>query len=232
MKTLSSPWAIIKKSWKTFFDKENFKFFVMIYLPLLPFSALSVVQSVYFNTQDKDVMSTQLAQFFTQYAWIFIPLIIIVLIGLVVSFWVGVSGIMAVSGVVEGRKEDMRQIYRSSWKMLWGYALLGIASGFLVLLGFIALVIPGIIIATWLHFANFEFIVAKKGIKGSMSGSKNLVKGNFFKVLGRVIVFDLFISVVQFGFQIIPFGIGSLVFSLFGALVILPHYYLYKELSL
>jgi len=61
--------------------------------------------------------------------------------------------------------------------------------------------------------------------------SKEMAKGNYWKILGRLVIFGLFMIIVEFVLGVIPFGIGSVAVSLCGALFILPTYLLYKEIS-
>jgi hypothetical protein len=98
-------------------------------------------------------------------------------------------------------------------------------------MGFALLVIPGIIFLVWFTFSRFIMIEKGLNIKESLLKSKAMVKGRFWKILWRVLVFGLFCLLVEIVLSVIPYGIGSIVWTLFGALTILPTYLLYRELS-
>ena len=218
---LSSPIGLIKKSFGIFFEKKSLVYFLKVYAILLPFSLLTFFE-------EKVVADP--AEVFGRYLWLIPAALIFVLAYLLVGFWVSASGIFAVAAVVGGDTLSVKKTFLSSWKVLWGFSLLQIVVGFLVGLGFILLIIPGIILMVWFHFAAFGFITKKLGVKESVLASKKLVSGNFWEVLGRIFVFGLFTTFSQILLSIVPFGIGSALFPMFGALFMLPSYLLYKEL--
>ena len=72
----------------------------------------------------------------------------------------------------------------------------------------------------------------KKLLAGDrLSLSKQLVKGSFWKVFGRLFIFGLFNILVQILALFVPFGIGSIVVTIVGALFFIPLYLLYEELK-
>ena len=97
--------------------------------------------------------------------------------------------------------------------------------------GVLLLIIPGIIFGVWLSFSNFVFIDKGLGVKASMGKSRELIKGRFWAVLYRLLVFGLFSGLAGAVVSAITFGIGSALVALAGALFMLPSYLLYKELS-
>jgi hypothetical protein len=58
-----------------------------------------------------------------------------------------------------------------------------------------------------------------------------MVKGIFWKILGRLIVFGAFMILIEAILSVIPYGVGAIVTSLCGGLFMLPVYLLYKEIS-
>jgi len=69
------------------------------------------------------------------------------------------------------------------------------------------------------------------GVKLSLLKSRQLVKGVYWEVLGRLIVFGMFTVIIQIILSMVPYGVGSVVNSLSGGLYMLPLYLLYRELS-
>src|SRR5690606_4491634 len=70
--------------------------------------------------------------------------------------------------------------------------------GLAVILGFILLIIPGIVLAVW--FSQVVFIYAIEGGKGSevLGRSRQYVIGRWWQVLGRLIVIGLVSLLISF----------------------------------
>ena len=83
--------------------------------------------------------------------------------------------------------------------------------------------------------AKFIFIDQGLGIKASLSASRELLRGRFWSVFWRFLVFGLFFGLIGgialYLLSLIPYGIGSIISTLMGAFFILPYYLLFKELS-
>lgn len=211
MKELSPPIELVKKSLKIFFEKKNLIYFLKVYSPMIPFAVISVAQ-----------------QYFT---WISGAFLVVGLISLVVYFLVGLAGIYAVQGVVSGNVLSIKGTYEAAWANLWKFSLLAILIFLITLGGTLLLIIPGIIFGVWFAFSRFVFVDKNIGVKASLSASKALVKGRFWKVFGRLIVFGIFFILIEIVTGIVPFGLGSILTGVAGALLLLPSYLLYKELS-
>lgn len=230
MQKLSSPIDLIKKSFRIFFKKENLRNFLKIYIILVPFAIFSLVQSRLVNINAENLNLSKVSFPLAQYGWLLGIIVIINLINVMVSFWVSVAGIKLVSEVLGGNTVSIRETFRFAWKKLWVFFLLSVLVGLITGLGFLLLIIPGILFLVWFRFSAFELITKKVGVMGAISGSRKLVSGRFWQVFGRIIVFGLFGTLVQFVFWSVPLGIGDILLPLFGALLILPYFLLYKEL--
>jgi hypothetical protein len=220
MKTLSSPIKLIQDSVKIFFDKKNLPNFLKIYLPLLPFALFSLWQTTYFKGVDQLKDYRLLA-----------VVVVLNLVYLVVFFWVSVSGFLSVKKIISNESVEFKKIYGESWKMLWKFSLVSILVFLAMLGGTILLIIPGIIFSVWFYFAKFVFVDRNLGVIESMKKSRSLVAGNFWQVLGRLIVFGVFTALAGFAVSVIPYGIGEALTSLLGAVFVLPAFLLYKELE-
>ncbi|HJY98460.1 MAG TPA: hypothetical protein VJ227_01975 [Patescibacteria group bacterium] len=222
MITISGPVQLIKKSFAVFFKKENFVYFLKIYLIFLPAAVLSWA----YNPSRGSVEAFLIAN------PVYILLVLLfTLIYLFLAFWVAISVIIAMQRAVDGGELSYKNTYSTAWKYLGKYALLQIVIGPIIVIGFTLLIIPGLMFLIWFSFAGFELVTKGKGVRASISGSRNLVKGRFWAVSGRFIVFGLFNILVQIIFSLVPFGIGGVISTLFGGLMMLPAYLLYKELT-
>ena len=213
MKKLSSPVKLIKDSFKVFFEKKNLVYFASIYLLLIPFQILFYFQG--------DVKSTPL-----------IGVVVLVnILYLFVYLLTLAAGISAIKRVVDKEPLDVKKTFVFAWKNLWKFSILVTLVFLATLGGVLLLIIPGIIFGVWLSFSNFVFIDKGLGAKASMGKSRELVKGKFWAVFGRLFIFGLFSGLAGGVVSVIPFGIGSALVALAGALFMLPSYLLYKELS-
>lgn len=203
---LSGPVELIKKSFAIFFKKENLIYFLKIYAILVPFTIISLFQNSLINSRIQSI--TDPLQFFNQYMWLIIPGIFIGLAGLIISFWVGASGILAIDRVTGAANLSAKETLAATWKMLFKFSVLDILIGLIVTLGFVLLIIPGILFWVWFYFAGFELITKGTGIKESLGNSKKLVAGRFWAVVGRLIIFGLFSALAGFLVSIIPYGAG------------------------
>jgi hypothetical protein len=226
---LSSPIDLIKRSVSIFFERKNLVYFLKIYAFLLPFTVFSLIQDRFFDFSAQDASDP--TQFFSKYAWMILPAVIIAIAGLVFSFWVRVAGIFAIDKVVSGMVLPIKETFGTAWKMLFKFSLLDIILGMVTVIGFILLIIPGFIFLIWFLFSEFELVTKGTGIRQSMSNSKKLVSGRFWAVTGRLLVFFLFMSLISIILSLMPFGIGSVLNTLGGPLFAIPFFLLYKELS-
>ena len=220
MKKLSSPFDLIKKALSLFSKKENLLYLIQIYLPLIPFSIISVVQHYAPNS------IINLNSF-----WVTPVAAVLQILYLLTYVFVAASGIVAVGKVVEGGTLSVKSAFGSGWKKYWVFLLFSVIFFLIEVLGFVLLIIPGVLFLVWFAFSRFIIIKSDLGIKEALVASRQLAKGRFWKLLGRLIVFGAFTAVLEIILSIIPFGIGSILTALAGGLFILPIYLLFKEVS-
>lgn len=220
MKKLSSPFDLIKKAVDLFSKKENLIFLVKIYLPLAFFSLLSIAQS-YLPSSIINSKSVFLV----------IATVLIQVLYILTSVFITISGIIALKKVVDGKELSVRKTFDSARKTYWPFLLLSIVLFLAYLLGFALLIVPGMLFVVWFAFSRFMMIEKGLGVKESLLKSKEMVKGIYWKTLGRLIVFGAFVVIIEVILSAIPYGIGAIVTDLCGALFLLPVYLLYKELS-
>jgi hypothetical protein len=220
MKKLSLPFDLIKKAVNIFAKKENLLFLIQIYVPVAVFSAIFIAQS-FLPASIRNSNSI----------WLVIGVGLVQILYYLTSVFITVSGIIALGKVVGGGELSLNKTYKTAWENYWVLLLLGIVLTVIYLLGFILLIIPGIIFIVWFAFSRFMAIEKGLGVKQALLKSKEIVKGIYWKILGRLVVFGAFTVVVQLVLSMIPYGAGSIVTSLCGGLFMLPPYLLYKELS-
>jgi hypothetical protein len=90
-------------------------------------------------------------------------------------------------------------VWNAGWKKFGSVILLGIVAGITIGIGFILLIIPGLIAAFLLSFSPFFLIDKGQGVSASMSSSYNLVKNN----VGTVFVVGLVLFLISFGVSLV-----------------------------
>jgi hypothetical protein len=146
-----------------------------------------------------------------------------------VGVLVTAAGILALGKIVNGEEFSVRNVFSTAWKKYWAFLLISIVIFFLYAFGFVLLIVPGALFAVWFAFSKFIAIEKGTGLKESLLKSKELVKGMYWKILGRLIIFGLFIILIEVILTVIPYGLGSVFSSLLGGLFMLPVYLLYQE---
>jgi hypothetical protein len=101
------------------------------------------------------------------------------------------------AGSLIGRPVDVAASYRYAFARLGGLIGLAFLVALVVGVGFVLLIIPGIIFAVFLAMAVPSFIVERRGVTDSMSRSWNLVSGSWWHVLFVTFVAGILASIVN-----------------------------------
>jgi hypothetical protein len=207
---MKTPIEYIREAWRIYSKKENFIYFSKVMAVFAIVSAISGLISVYYpdyiNNQALAILLSILAGIF--------------------MLW---SGSVSINSVLNMGKLSEREVLVLGFKNMLKYFAISFVVGLLVLLGFVALIVPGIIFMTWFYFATLAVFDKKMGIFASMKESKKLVKDKFWKILGRSFVFGLFIMIVSLVVGAVPY-LGSIISVLLAPFFLLPQYLLYKDL--
>lgn len=218
---MKSPIEYIKQAISIYIQKENFVFFakIMAVLTIVSTSFGLLMGYIYpvdvFETLDFSNLA---------YAIGFIVLSIAISI-----FGIYVRSTTLIS--VLDTDGQVKEVFGKGYRKMWKYLLVTFVVGLIVVLGGILLIIPGIIFAV--RFAFSTLLVIDKGlsVKEALKESKEMVEGDFWKVLGRFVVFGLFGVTVSVAFTYLPYA-GSIIISFLAPLFLLPSYLLYKDLIL
>jgi Uncharacterised protein family (UPF0259) len=116
-------------------------------------------------------------------------ILVFIIVVLIAGCWQYASLIYALTP--EGETKSWQEVYKTSKRWLWPYLIAALISGLLTAIGFVLLVIPGIIILTWFSFGGF--IVVNENLKAvpALKASRNYVRNRFWAVLGRWLLFAL-----------------------------------------
>src|SRR3989344_7229660 len=119
---------------------------------------------------------------------IFASGIIPFLIGGLIVLIAGLITEIALIRMAAGEESRVQEAYKRAWPRLLPFLGLSLLVGLTILVGFILIIIPGIIFAVWFGFSYFVFLLENTGIREAMKKSKAYVKGRFWAVLGRIVV--------------------------------------------
>jgi hypothetical protein len=114
----------------------------------------------------------------------------------VMAFVLQAAVVRAGAQAVIGDPVDAEASYRYGFKRLGSVILIAILAGLIIFVGFILLVIPGIIFAVFLSVAIPALVIENRRGTDALSRSWNLVKGSFWHVLGTVIVAGIITGVI------------------------------------
>jgi len=125
------------------------------------------------------------------------------------------SAIKMASEQIENGQANLGETVRYSASRLLSIWALSIIVGLIVTLGFIALIVPGIILAIMFLLAFPVLLIEKKGVTESMGRSRQLVGSRWGKTLVMFLVLGVGLAIASAVVSAIsaPFGIASPVVS-------------------
>ena len=115
---------------------------------------------------------------------------------------------MSSDQIQTGRADLEASVRFSASKLVWMWVL-GLVVGVIVLIGFIALIIPGIILTMMFSLVLPVLLIENTDVVKTMSRSRELVGHRWLKTLGIIIVFGIIIAIAG--------AIASAIGGLFGA---------------
>lgn len=130
--------------------------------------------------------------------WI-IAFIILVIPVIFLGMWGLYSLIVAVARSGQGEeKKGWKNYYGESIKIFWGILGVTILTALATIGGFFLLIVPGFIFGVWFTFAVWVYMEKGKGsgLVNAMRESKRIVKGYFWSIVWRNLVFGFLISAV------------------------------------
>ncbi|MDP9329678.1 MAG: glycerophosphoryl diester phosphodiesterase membrane domain-containing protein [Actinomycetota bacterium] len=123
-------------------------------------------------------------------------LLIGLIIGVIINSALQAAIIRAAAQTTVGDPVDVSESYRFGFAHFGSVLLASILVGIVVAVGFVLLIVPGVIFLTMLAVTIPVVVIERKGVTDAMSRSWALAKGNFWHVLGTVVVAAIITSVV------------------------------------
>ena len=250
-KTLSGPFTLIKKAFTTLFMGQNLGYIIKVnlvsflitsvgsFIIILPFALIVGFTSFDSLSRQAPGLSSPLSNSYTPTLplWVSIVQFILFIPIAAVNLWTFTSQFQAVVQAGKGEIIGTIDTLKIGWSRTWKLFLTLVLTGLLSALGFVFLIIPGIVIGVWLSFVQWIAITEDLGIVETLKKSKALVSGYFWAVWGRFWAFALLmipIIMVWFLIFFIPiFGIVAILMATFlmTPFFLLFQYFLFEDLK-
>ncbi len=120
----------------------------------------------------------------------FLPLSVL---GNIVSFVVSIFTYIALILTIDNPSGigTIQNAYRTSIPLFFGYFFVSIITNFIVVVGIIAFLVPGILFTIWFTSAAFVVVLEKRGIFESIQQSRKYARGKWSPIFGRLVVLGL-----------------------------------------
>jgi hypothetical protein len=174
--------------------------FIEAFTPMLVSSVLTSlivsVASIYIPFQatfenNFNVLISQLKIFF-------IITLLVAIVGWVLNMVAGGIVIKYTSSLLEGKTVGLIEAFKVVAKKLFVLLAASIISGLLIGVGFMALVIPGIIFSIIFFLFIPVIIVEEKGVISSLKRSKKLVAKRWMKTFGLMLILTIIVGATSF----------------------------------
>ncbi len=217
---LKSSIEYIKEAWGIYTKKENFIFFARIMTVLVVATTTLNVTRDYLYPLDY-LQNSRLSNIPMSIGF----MIISFLLG-IISLWSQTTQYFAVLKMGNPEKD----VFKLGFKYAGEFLLASLAIGIIIMFGLALLIVPAIIFGVWYSFSLWLVLDKDLRLRDSLKQSKAMVKGKFWKVLGRLVVFLIPPFVASFSIALIPY-IGKIIYSFITPLFLIPQYLLYKDMS-
>ena len=131
--------------------------------------------------------------------------------------------VQLVADIQDGRRDaSAGQLLRAAAPVLGQLILVGIVAGVGVLIGFILVIVPGLILITIWSVAAPVVVLERPAGLGALARSRALVRGNGWQVFGVIFLLDILVALVagaiELGADSAGTGVGIVVRVLVGVL--------------
>ena len=115
-----------------------------------------------------------------------------------------------VADVQDGRRDaGAGQLLRAAAPVLGQLILVGIVAGVCVVIGFVLIIVPGLVLITIWSVAAPVVVLERPGVLAALGRSRELVRGNGWQVFFVIMVLDVLVAVVAFAVEALAASAGS-----------------------
>ena len=119
-------------------------------------------------------------------------------VGLVASFWYQGMVVEATRDILDGRRDQtIGSLFRSAAPFIGPLLAVGVLAGIAIAIGLLLLIVPGLILITIWAVVVPVIVVERAGVFEAFGRSRELVRGNGWRVFGVIVV--LFLVAIVFG---------------------------------
>ncbi len=209
---LVSPFALLKQSWSLGLARPNVSSYLFLgIVPQLVSFAVSALVSYTSGTTDLAAAVSDL--FATTQGWGMAGLVLVGLAGILlislVSVWYTALLYKVYQATAGGNLTRLSAYLRPAKQVTWHLLTTYVMVELMTLVGLVLFIIPGIIIAVRYMFAPLIAAVEDRAVK-PIDESKRLVKGRFWKLVGRSLLMIVLYNIPLFVFQAIHPYAGAL----------------------
>lgn len=90
----------------------------------------------------------------------------------------------------------LKDAFMKAKPFIWSMFITGLLVAIFTIIGFILIIIPGIIVGVWLSFATYIVIAENKSGMEAIKASKAYVEGYWWPVFGRAIVVGIIVALI------------------------------------
>lgn len=109
------------------------------------------------------------------------------IIMIILGIWIWIVLISITAKIVAREKIQMEEISRHAWNRLLPLIGVVIMVGLVQLVGFLLLIIPGVVFMVWYAFAQTDVVLSERGGLAAMAESRQMVRGRFWPILWRLL---------------------------------------------
>lgn len=173
---------IIKLSWNTYASK------IKNYLPLA--GLIFVFSAV--NSFVADLLENALPVPSGRIASIILSLLMY-LLNFAITVWI----ILITARLLDNKKPDLR--IKDLLEIYWPALAISVLVGLITVGGFLLVLVPSILFTTWYAFSIYLAVLEKKrGVKALLHESREMSRGRFWPIFGRLILPSIFWAVVAY----------------------------------
>jgi hypothetical protein len=127
-----------------------------------------------------------------------LELLLTVAISTIASYWFQGMVVEATRDILDGRRDQtIGSLFSSAAPFIAPLIAVGILAGIAIAIGLLLLIVPGLILITIWAVVVPVIVIERTGVFGSFGRSRELVRGNGWRVFGVIVV--LFLLAIVFG---------------------------------
>jgi hypothetical protein len=119
-------------------------------------------------------------------------------IGLIATYWFQGMVVQAVVDILDGRRDHtVGSLFSSATPFLGRLIGAGVLATIIIIIGFILIIVPGLIALTFLAVVAPAVVIDRLGVTDALRRSRELVGGNAWRVFGVLVVLFLVTALVS-----------------------------------